>query len=356
MARKAATTEHYRLVGTYQRLRKNLLDQPDDGRLDKQLNYWVEPTDRRLPIAFLDRKLRDLLNEPFDQLLATQGVGHKKILGFFDLLTRAAEAPPLDQPFGMPDPPADKLANQATPAGFDPSVVSEALWSSWCDTIKRHNFTGHKLGRLAPSLQTLPTVIWHTTLGEYADRSLMQIRRLRTHGEKRVQVILEVFCNVHEAVATSASNENLELELLPRFIPPLSRWLMEVLPEEKPPALAEIRRQVLNPLLQQLELDLGEEVSRLAGERLQGEGKAPTVKEQAQRLKVTRARVYQLLEDCSKALEVRWPEGRWLLAPLVAKAAEGSPSTQAVLAAAMELFYPHNQSLPSVAYTTPAAV
>jgi len=351
MARKAVTTEQYRLVGTYQRLRKTLLDQPDDGRLDKQLNYWVEPTDRRLPIAFLDRTLRQLLDEPFDQLLATQGVGHKKILGFFDLLTRATEAAPLDQPFGMPDRPTSKPQDQTPQAGFDPSVVSEALWSSWCDTIKRHDFTNHKLGRLAPSLQTLPTVIWHTTLGEYAERSLMQIRRLRTHGEKRVQVILEVFCNVHEAVATSARNENLELELLPQFIPPVTRWLIDVLPDEKPPTLAEIRRNVLNPLLKQLEVDLGEEVSRLAGERLQSEGKAPTVKEQADRLKVTRARVYQLLEDCGKAMDVRWPEGRWLLAPLVAKSADASPSTQSILTAAMELLYPQSESLPTVAYS-----
>jgi hypothetical protein len=60
MARKAISNDRYRLVGTYERLRKSLLSQPDDGRLDKALSYWVLPTDRRLPIAFLDRTLRDL--------------------------------------------------------------------------------------------------------------------------------------------------------------------------------------------------------------------------------------------------------------------------------------------------------
>jgi len=85
MARKAISNDRYRLVGTYERLRKNLVDRPDDGRLDKALSYWVLPTDRRLPIAFLDRPLRDLLSQPFDELIATPGVGHKKILGFFDL-------------------------------------------------------------------------------------------------------------------------------------------------------------------------------------------------------------------------------------------------------------------------------
>ena len=104
MARKAISNDRYRLVGTYERLRKNLVDRPDDGRLDKALSYWVLPTDRRLPIAFLDRPLRDLLSQPFDELMATPGVGHKKILGFFDLLKRAAKASAPDAPFGLSEP------------------------------------------------------------------------------------------------------------------------------------------------------------------------------------------------------------------------------------------------------------
>jgi hypothetical protein len=90
LARKAISNDRYRLVGTYERLRKRVLEMPDDGRLDKPLSYWVLPTDRRLPIPFLDRSLRSICSEPFDNLLATPGVGHKKILGFFDLLKRAS--------------------------------------------------------------------------------------------------------------------------------------------------------------------------------------------------------------------------------------------------------------------------
>ena len=48
MARKAISNDRYRLVGTYERLRKSLLELADDGRLDKALSYWVLPTDRRL--------------------------------------------------------------------------------------------------------------------------------------------------------------------------------------------------------------------------------------------------------------------------------------------------------------------
>src|SRR5688572_29687193 len=101
MARKAVSTDHYRLVGTYQRLRNQLLALPDDGRLDRQLSYWVLASDRRLPIAFLDRSLRELLEQPLDALMATPGVGQKKIVGFFELLRRAIKGTPNEQPFGM---------------------------------------------------------------------------------------------------------------------------------------------------------------------------------------------------------------------------------------------------------------
>src|SRR3990172_12070754 len=120
MARKAISNDRYRLVGSYERLRKLLLDQSDDGRLDKALSYWVLPTDRRLPIAFLDRTLRDLLARPLDELMSTPGVGQKKILGFFDLLKRASKAKTPDAPFGLSgtDSKQQKIKRPAA-GGFD---------------------------------------------------------------------------------------------------------------------------------------------------------------------------------------------------------------------------------------------
>src|SRR3989304_5679569 len=120
MARKAISNDRYRLVGTYERLRKSLVERPDDGRLDKALSYWVLPTDRRLPIPFLDRPLRELLSLPLDELMATPGVGHKKIMGFFDLLKRAAKATAPDAPFGLASQDASKRQKPAPPPrGFD---------------------------------------------------------------------------------------------------------------------------------------------------------------------------------------------------------------------------------------------
>lgn len=340
MARKAISNERYRLVGTYERLRKSLLSQPDDGRLDKSLSYWVLPTDRRLPIAFLDRTLRDLLSRPLDELMATPGVGQKKVLGFFDLLKRASKAASPDAPFGM-GPVEVKPVKVASPTvGFDAAIVSEALWTNWCETVHRFNLGPEKLGRLAPSLQSLPTVIWNTKLEDYSDRSLAQIRRLKTHGEKRVNAVLEIFCTVHEALATATLEENVDVVIVPRFLPPLVRWLNEVIRQPELPEVDELHERIVRPMVAQIRIDIGEQVADLAAVRLSLDENAPSVKQQAESLGVTRARVYQLLEDCAKVMDVRWPEGRWLLAPLTTRFGASRPEAIGLLHGICDLFYP----------------
>jgi len=340
MARKAISNDRYRLVGTYERLRKSLVAQPDDGRLDKALSYWVLPTDRRLPIAFLDRSLRDLLTRPLEELMVTPGVGQKKILGFFDLLKRAAKAAPPEAPFGMGAPDA-KAAKPSTPStGFDATIVSEALWTSWCETIHRYGLGPEKLGRLAPSLQALPTVIWHTRLEDYSSRSLSQIRRLKTHGEKRVNAVLEIFCTVHEALATATLQENIDVVIVPRFIPPLVRWLNEAIRQPELPEAEELHERLVRPLVAQIKIDLGDLVAELAASRLCLDENAPSVKQQAETIGVTRARIYQLLEDCAKVFDVRWPEGRWLLAPLATRFGTSRPEAIGLLHGVCDLFYP----------------
>ena len=341
MARKAISNERYRLVGTYERLRKALLDENDTTKLDKALSYWVLPTDRRLPIAFLDQQLRHLLSQPLEDLMATSGVGQKKILGFYDLLKRAVKASSSDVPFGLSSPePKKRTPKSKTEGGFDPTIVSEALWATWCDTVRRFDVGSEKLGRLAPSLQALPTVIWQTQLHEYVDLSLAEIRNLKTHGEKRVHAILEVFCTVHEAISTVTLNENVDIVILPRFIPPLSRWIMQTIDQPELPAAEELHQKIIEPLVAQIHIDLGKQIGNLVAARLSLDPNAPSVKQYADKMNVTRARVYQLLEDCGKVMEVRWPEGRWLLTPLAAKFGSSPPDTIGLLHGMVDLFFP----------------
>ena len=233
--------------------------------------------------------------------MATPGVGHKKILGFFDFLKRAAKASDARCAVRTRATGCRQATRSRRPtSGFDASIVSESLWTQWCETVQRYGLGPEKLGRLAPSLQALPTVIWHSRLEEYADRSLAEIRSLKTHGEKRVHAILEVFCTVHEALATATLQENIDVVIVPRFMPPLTRWLMETVAQPELPPVDELHKHIVKPMINQIKIDLGDQVAGLASARLCLDENSPSVKQQAETIGVTRARVYQLLEDCAR--------------------------------------------------------
>ena len=169
----------------------------------------------------------------------------------------------------LPAKIAAKRQKQPTPTGgFDASIVSESLWTQWCETVNHYGLGPEKLGRLAPSLQSLPTVIWHSRLEEYADLSLAEIRSRKTHGEKRVHAILEVFCTVHEALSTATLQENIDVVLVPRFVPPITRWLMEAVGQPDLPPVDDLHQHIVKPLVHQIKIDLGDQVAGLAAARL----------------------------------------------------------------------------------------
>ena len=110
---------------------------------------------------------------------------------------------------------------------FDPLRVSEMVWMHWRETVRRHGVGDEKLGRLTPSLQSLPSVVWNTPLSFYLDLSLGQIRDLKTHGEKRVAVVLEVFHTIHEMLDHIDPQGDLAVRLAPRTIVAAEEWMAE---------------------------------------------------------------------------------------------------------------------------------
>jgi hypothetical protein len=312
---KSSSADDVKLMSSYETVRATLLSPPLADRLDKPLAFWALPNDRRLPTAFLGRTLRDLLGTPFPQLAATAGIGRKKLATFVKLLVRATKD---DSP--GPEQLTEFHAEEAVPitgtdetGAFDPNRVSEVVWARWRETARRHGIGQEILGRIAPSLATLPTVIWATPLSFYLDQTLIDIRQLKTHGEKRVNVVLEVFYTVHQMLSHIDQNGGLAVRLTPRNIASVEDWMAEAKSRPFTPGLAEVEQCLVEPLIKQLEIDAGDTVGKLARGRLGVGIKAETVRNQAKALGVTRARVYQLLEECNNVMMVRWPEGRRLL-------------------------------------------
>ena len=344
---KATSAEDYKLRSSFEAVRKVLLDVKFADRLEKPLAYWALPDDRRLPLTFLGRTIRDLLDASFEELTSTPGIGQKKISSLVKLLHRATEDSSPSVPFGIGELANRESGNERQPLGengrFNPSVVSEALWAQWRETVRLHDLGREKLGRLAPSLQALPTVIWHTPLSAYLAQTLAEIRQLKTHGEKRVRVVLEVFYVVHEIVRGAGNHRRLAIRLTPKFIPAVEEWIRNAMRRDDPPSLSEVRRGLVLPLLDQVEIDAGDAVYTLASGRLGVNSPPQSVRLQSRQMSVTRARVYQLLDECSKVMDVRWPEGRCQLLSLEEKYekenAEGDDARE-LLNSLCELLYP----------------
>lgn len=345
---KITSAEDFQLVNSFDEVKRRLLEETKySDRLDKPLAYWALPNDRRLPLAFLGRTIGDLLATPFEELSATPGIGQKKISSLVTLLNRATKEDAGFEPshVAVPEVATDDSFSTKSPldgeGNFDPSLVSEVLWLRWRETVRRHNLGNECLGRLAPTLVELPTVIWNTPLEFYMGHSLAEIRRLKTHGEKRIRVVLEVFYRVHETLDLAQGQPHLAILLRPKFVPVLQAWGLERLVGETPISRSDVMDHLTRPMLNQILVDAGQTVHDLAAGRLGIEGSPQSVRMQARNLGVTRARIYQLLEDCQKIMSVRWPEGRPMLESLCRKIDEkpGESEAYQLLTATRDLFY-----------------
>lgn len=350
---KTTSVEKLQVVSRFESLRKILLSEQYAEHLDRPLAYWALATDRRLPLAFLARTLRDLLNTPFVDLARTPGVGQMKLASFVRLLARAANTDPASLPAEFaPAGAASPEERVGTSAGradaFDPAAVSEVVWDHWRIAIVKHELSGEKLGRFAPSLQNMTRVIWNTPLGEYLNYSLGEIRAMKTHGEKRVRAILEVFHSLYTVIAEMGKSPHLAVRIAPKRIDAVEQWVERALQTAGVPSEEEILGSFVEPLLEQIRTDASDQIVRLAEARLGVSGPLTSVRQVARNMGLTRARVYQLLNEINDIMTVRWPNGRHQVYELRHKLESeamtmDNPPELRRFYAAIELFYPNTR-------------
>jgi hypothetical protein len=250
-----------------------------------------------LPLALVDRKVREVLAAEFDDLHATPGIGPKKLAALITLLQRAA----------LPEPPVEPAAPPAN--GTPPaSGVCEAVWEQWRASVLAHGLGRETLGRFAASLQDLPRSLWRTTLDHYAGLSLAEIRKLKAHGEKRVAAVVDIFGHVHQIASQLEGRPHLCVRIVPKLVEQIESWAQRRLNVPAALEAEELRTAIVAPLLEQVANDAGEGTARIAELRLFPQ--VLSVQRIARQLGLTRGRVYELLADVDTIVDVRWPEGR----------------------------------------------
>jgi hypothetical protein len=343
--RKTSSLEQLQTISRFESLRKTLAAPEYVEHCEKPLAYWALPTDRRLPLALLGRTLQDLLSVPFTELAETPGIGQKKMHSLVMLLARAANTDPAELPANTAHAAAGGNGESAGGNGCDPADISEVAWEQWRHSVLRHGLQDEVLGRLAPNLQNMTRVIWNTPLGFYTDYALSEIRSMKTHGEKRVRAILDVFRSVHALVAGMGAHEHFTVRVTPRLIDGVERWTGVALQTPGVPGEQELFDNFVGPLLEQIRLDANQQIVTLAENRLGLHGPIGSVRQVARSMGLTRARVYQLLNEINDILVVRWPLGRHQAYQLRRKFERGlglmsDPPDLTKFCAAVELFYP----------------
>jgi len=347
---KTASIEQLQMISRFESLRKILTTDEYAEHLEKPLAYWALPSDRRLPLAFLGRTLDDLLGTPFVELAQTPGIGQKKIVSFVKLLARAANTDPSELPIEIAALPeeqdvAHSNGNSDRNGDFNPANLSEVTWSQWQAAVIRHGLENEPLGRFAPSLRNMTRVIWNTPLGAYTGCTLREIRVRKTHGEKRVLAVIEVFHSVQQLIGKMGTQEHLVVRLVPRLIDKVENWIGRALQTAGMPGKKEIFKDFVVPLLEQVRIDATRQIAGLAENRLGITGPITSVRQVARTMGLTRARVYQLLNEINDIMMVRWPDGRHQVYELREKfqtevAQAKSPPDLQQFYAAVELFYP----------------
>ncbi|MGA2797233.1 MAG: hypothetical protein ABSE63_06640 [Thermoguttaceae bacterium] len=350
---KTASVEELQAIGRFESLRKILRLETYAEHLDKPLAYWALPTDRRLPLAFLSRALRELLDASFEELAQTPGIGQKKMKSFVKLLARVANTDPAELPteindfyLGLKNPSVGDA--NCSDKGFDQAAISELQWEQWRGSVMRQGLGQEKLGRFASTLRNMTKVIWNSPLAAYIGYTLAEIQAMKTHGKRRVNAILEVFYNLHTLVAGMGSHEHLVIRVAPRLINVVERWVGQSLQKPGLPSNAEIFQNFVSPLLEQIRIDAPQQIVSMAENRLGVRGPITSVRQVARSMGLTRARVYQLLNEINDIMTVRWPLGRHQVYQLHDKfAAEAvdvpNPPSLVQFYAAVELFYPGNR-------------
>ena len=175
---------------------------------------------------------------------------------------------------------------QAAGKSFDPATVSEAMWEKSRKTVRdmicaaEHGQTRAACRICRPS--------FGMRFSTYLDYSVAEMRQLKTYGEKRVPVVLEVFHAVQEAVGQTRLKSHLTLRLIPKFVVPLENWLAECLDKPHKVSPESVRECLAIPLVEQVQIDCGSTVARLVEGRWGIHAAPQNVRTQAKRMGVNR--------------------------------------------------------------------
>jgi hypothetical protein len=134
-----------------------------------------------------------------------------------------------------------------------------------------------------------------------------------------VRCVVTIFGQLHPLLDGKPTDGRIQVRLTPPRIEVLEQRVQQMIAGAETITPDLLREQVLEPLVAQIGVDAGEQTAVMLRGRLGLDGPALSVRRTAMRMRLTRARIYQLLEDAATVVDVRWPRGKALVRQLLDK-------------------------------------
>jgi len=313
-------------------LATRLLDTHQHHRLlDMPLWHWLQLDHLHIPVAWLDRTLREVLRLRLVEIASTRGIGAKKLEKLVLAVDRARIAIAQDDSAGLGDTNRSTGDHASESIEFPYRVACDAHflgakhaclrgldergWRCVAQIVRHHGLEDFMLGRFAPSLCELDRALWDVKIATFTRRPLSELERLQSYGSVRLRQSICQVLSIAFVLNALPICDDMRLSLLAGPIAEANRWLAQLLPPERQelPEMQSIREGFLRPLLMQVENDGNARLSKVAHRRI-GDGVQPaTLREIGTEFGVTPDRIRTLSEQAAFILYVRWHEGDYLL-------------------------------------------
>lgn len=302
----------------FESLRPVLVTHAAHPLLDEELREFLEPEDTDIPTEFLGNSVREVLETPFVRV-ARRWVDRGRVRCLLNLLGRAVAS--IRSLTGCPDENAtvadDSLRPRSDTAPRELHVDGKS-WRAWCDVIHIAGLQRLKLGLVAECLNDLPTSLWDQPLANFTTSALAQLAGVPGIGPTRFEVVVATVRGLAVELMDLRYGTSVRLKFIPGPLRAAQDWIERTLEARVVPDLDELTVRLLRPLARQLQHDLTEREAQIAVIRLRlNESSVKTTLEELAAVHgVTRERIRQLEQWGPRVLQVRFPQGRYLLEAL----------------------------------------
>ena len=292
--------------------------------LGMKISRWVSRQDRDFPHAFIDWQIRRFTRTTLDQIRGPHSNGAIGNSGIQKLLEVLDDARAEIEKTGhvVPQPSRDKESRAGNTPELEPTreiasapqgSVSEDTWKVWVGIVSVHHLGHYPLGRLAATLRYFPRSLWEVKVRDYAALSLAEISATSGHGPTRLRLVLDVFRLLARSFEAFPTDSHLKVCTMSAAIRDVSSWIESSIIERRVPDVSEVKCCLLDPLLSQLDNDLGPETREMVERRIGLSEPRQSMEEIGRAFGVSAGRIAQLTERPKDVFNVRWAESRFVL-------------------------------------------